>query len=200
MKSKLNLPDVYPWLIFIGGVLGLIASLILVHDTLAIAQNTHYVPSCNLNPIISCGDVITFKGDSIFGLPYSFYGVAAFGMLVAAGAGMIAKANFEKWYWAILQLATTIGLISAYYLLFKSIYDIHALCPFCLSIDVITTTIFWYTTLRNIDRGMFAKIELIKQKPYAFVRRHHLDILLLWFMLVVIFILHHFWYYYGKHL
>lgn len=200
MKSGLSLAKVYPWLLVIGGLLGLIASLILVHDTLAIAANPHYIPSCNLNPVVSCGDVITFKGDSIFGLPYPVYGVAVFGMLVAIGAGALAKATYAKWYWAFMQLGVSVGIISAYYLLYKSIYDIHALCPFCLSVDVITTTIFWYTTLRNTDQGMFSKIKLRKGKGYSFVRRHHLDILLLWFALMVVFILHHFWYYYGKHL
>ncbi len=198
MKAKLNLENVFPWLLIAGGIIGLLASLILAHDTLSIAQNPHYVPSCNLNPVVSCGDVITFKGDSIFGLPYPFYGVAAFGALIASGAGVIAKAKFHKWYWLTMQAFMTLGITGAYYLLIKSMYQIHALCPFCLSVDVATTTLFWYTTLFNIDNGHFGKT---KDSPaYKWIRKHHLDILVLWFILAIAFILHHFWYYYGKHL
>lgn len=198
MKTKLSLENAFPWLIIVGGVLGLIASLILAHDTLAIAINPHYIPSCNLNPVLSCGNVITFKGDSIFGLPYPFYGIAAFGALIAAGFGVIAKAKFDKWYWLTMQVFMTVGIAGAYYLLAKSMYQIHALCPFCLSIDVLTTALFWYTTLFNIDKGHFGKVN--KNATYKWIRKHHLDILVLWFILAIVFILHHFWYYYGKHL
>lgn len=199
VKLKLTLANVYPWLLIIGGAIGLIASLILSHDTLAIAQNPHYIPSCNLNPVVSCGDVITFKGDSILGLPYPFYGIAAFGAVLAAGVGMIAGAKYKKWFFATLQAFVSVGIIGAYYLLLKSMFEIHALCPFCLSVDVVTTTLFWYTTLYNIDSGIILT-KFKSTRCYRWIRKHHLDILLFWFVLVIIFILHHFWYYYGKHL
>ena len=198
MKLKLNLENIFPWLLIFGGIIGLVASLILAHDTLAIAQNPHYIPSCNLNPVVSCGNVITFRGDKIFGLPYPFYGIAAFGALIAAGTGILAKAKFSKWYWLTMQVFTSLGLAGAYYLLIKSMYQIHALCPFCLSVDVVTTIIFWYTTLLNTDRGFFGKIK--DASAYKWARKHHLDILVLWFILAIAFILSHFWYYYGKHL
>lgn len=179
--------------------MGLAASFILAHDTLAINHNPNYVPSCNINPIISCGDVITFKGDSIFGLPYPFYGIAAFAVLVTTGVGMLAGGKFKRWFWATLQAFMSVGIVGAYYLLIKSMFLIHALCPYCLSVDVVTTTLFWYTTLYNADQGLFGS-RVQASRYYKWVRKHHLDILILWFIALAAFILNHFWYYYGKHL
>src|SRR5579884_892679 len=197
--ARLTLVKAFPYLLIIGGAVGLIASLILSHDTLAVAQNSHYVPSCNLNPVLSCGSVINAPGDKILGLPYPFYGIGVFAVLIGAGAGLLAGGRYRRWYWLVFQLMMTLGTIGAYLLLLKSIFKIHALCPFCLSVDVTTTILFWYSTLYNFDSGNLPLSE--KLKPYyRWVRRHHLDLLLLWFIIVTGLILKHFWYYYGKHL
>jgi uncharacterized membrane protein len=198
--AKLTLDKVFPFLLIIGGAIALFASFILTHDTLSIDKNPHFIPSCNLNPVLSCGDVITAKGDTILGLPYPFYGIAVFAVLIALGASLLAGAKFKKWYWQTYEALLALGTIGAYYLLFKSMYTIHALCPFCLSVDVATTTIFWYSTLYVIDNKTINLKGKRSKKIYSFVRAHHLDILILWFILVIAFILHHFWYYYGKHL
>jgi uncharacterized membrane protein len=198
--AKYRLNQTFPFIVLACGIIGLIASLILVHDTLAVSQNAHYVPSCNLNPVLSCGNVINAPGDKILGLPYPYYGIAAFSILIGSGAGMLAGAKYKKWYWLTFQVLMTIGTVGAYLLLLKSIYKIHSLCPFCLSVDVATTILFWYTTLYVFGlqdiRVRNAKLNAV----YFWVRRHHLDILILWFLLVIAFILKHFWYYYGKHL
>src|SRR5579875_1419951 len=138
---KFSLRQAYPYLLVIGGVIGLIASLILTHDTLSIAQNHHYIPSCNLNPVLSCGNVINAPGDTILGLPYPFYGIGVFAVLIGVGAGLFAGAKYKKWYWVTFQALMTFGTIGAYLLLIKSVFSIHSLCPFCLSVDVVTTTL-----------------------------------------------------------
>ena len=199
MQKNWTLKKVYPWLIVIVGLVGLVASLILTHDTLAISANPNYIPSCNINPIISCGNVINYKGDDIFGLPYPFYGVAAFAAATTVGVALLAGAQFKKWFWLSYQTAVTLGLAGAYLLLLKSIYRIHALCPFCLSVDVVTTVLFWYTTLYNADRGLIDK-RLPNNRWYKLLRKHHLDILILWLLALAVAIIKHFWYYYGKHL
>jgi uncharacterized membrane protein len=185
----------------IGGVIGLYASLVLSYDTLQIAKNPHYIPSCNLNPVLSCGNVINTAGDTILKLPYPYYGVAAFAVLITVGAGIVAGAKYKRWFWLTFQVALSFGALGSYYLLLKSVYKIHALCPYCLSVDVVVTTLIWYLTLYNIDQK---NIVLSKKGPskriYAWIRQHHLDLLILWFLIVIALIVKHFWYYYGKHL
>lgn len=200
MFKNVTLNKAFPYLISVLAIIGLVASLILSYDTLSIARNPNYIPSCNLNPVISCGSVINSKGDTIFGLPYPYYGIAAFGALLAAGATIIAGGKPNKYYWRLFLTVSGLGVIGAYALLLKSVYSIHALCPFCLTVDVATTTTFWYTFLYAIENKYVNLKRLRAQKLYTWSRKHHLDLLLVWFILVTAFLLHHFWYYYGKHL
>lgn len=197
---KLTLPTVLPWLLSIGGAWGLFASFVLSYDTIKISQNSHYIPACNLNPVLSCGDVISTAGDKIFGLPYPFYGIAAFAVLLTVGIVLLTRVAFTRWFWLVFEVATIIGLLAAYAMLFKSVYKIHALCPYCLSIDIVTTIIWWYVTLYIFDRKYIKLSSKKYQKIYQIIREHHLDIIVLWFIVVIGLILKHFWYYYGKHL
>ena len=199
-KQRITLNSVFPFILMVGGLIGLFASFILTYDTLRITSNPHFVPNCNLNPLLNCGTVIHAAGDTIFGLPFPFYGIAAFSILITVGAGILASAKYKKWFWQTFQVAITLGIIGSYALLWKSLYVIHAMCPYCLSVDVAMTTIFWYVTLYNIDNKHITLPKGRAQSVYAWVRKHHLDLLVLWFLIVIAFILHHFWYYYGKQL
>jgi uncharacterized membrane protein len=198
--KNVTLKIAFPYILITFGLVGMVASLILSHDTLAIARNPHYVPSCNLNPVLSCGTVINAAGDKILGLPYPFYGIGAFALLIGAGASLLAGAKLRRWYWILFQTFITLGTIGAYALLLKSIYKIHALCPFCLSVDVAMTIVFWYTTLYCIDNKTIVLKSDRAKSLYKWIRRHHLDLLIAWFILMIALILKHFWYYYGKHL
>lgn len=197
---KITLKQSFPYLLIIGGVVGLVASLILSHDTLAIAQNPHFVPSCNLNPVLSCGNVINTPGDKILGLPYPYYGIAIYAILSSVGIAILAGAKFKRWYLLSFEVFMTLGTISAYLLLLKSIYKIHSLCPFCLSVDAVTTILFWYSTLYIIDSKNIVIKGHKAVSAYRWVRKHHFDLLILWFVIVIGLIIRHFWYYYGQHI
>jgi len=198
--SDLSLVKVFPYLIVVVGLIGLFASFTLTYDTFKISQNAHYLPSCNLNPVLSCGNVINATGDKIFGLPYPYYGIAAFAVLLTVGVGMFAGAKFKRWFWMAFQIIATLGVLGAYGLLLKSIFKIHALCPYCLSVDIVTTTLLWYLTLYNIDTKVIKLNGTKAKKVYAWIRLHHLDLLILWFLIITALVIKHFWYYYGKHL
>jgi len=197
--KKLTLSKALPWLLIVGGVIGLICSFVITNDKLELAENPHFVPNCNLNPIISCGSVMSSKQGSLFGFPNPWIGLAAFAVLVTIGVGMLAGAKFKRWFWLGLEAGIIFGMAFAYWLLFESVYRIHALCPYCLTVDVVVITLFWYVSLYATQekyivlRGKWAALA-------AFARKHHLDILLAWFIVLIVLILQHFWYYYGKYL
>jgi hypothetical protein len=90
-------------------------------------------------------------------------------------------------------------MIFAYWLLWQSVYRIGALCPYCLSVDLVLTVAFWYTTLFNLHEGHL-RAPAALAKFVGFISRHHLDILILWFIIIIALILKHFWYYYGPQL
>jgi len=189
-----------PWILVVGGVIGIICSFIITLDKFKLAENPSYVPSCNLNPVVSCGSVMASHQGSAFGFPNPFIGLAAFAVLVTIGMGIWAGATFKKrWFWLGLEAGTIFGLAFVHWLFFESVYRIHALCPYCMITWIVVITTFWYVTLYNIEAGHI-KVKGWTKQLADFARAHHLDILILWFLIIAALILKHFWYYYHNHL
>ena len=198
-KTLPNFGGVLPLILIIGGIIGLICSAILTYDHNKIAANPSYVPSCNLNPIIACGNVIKSKQAAAFQFPNPYIGLVAFPMVVTTGIAMLAGGLFKRWFWRFFELGPLLGMVFIHWLFFETVYRIHALCPYCMVVWVVTITTFWYTTLYNIQTGNIP-IKASWRTLRNFLVRHHLDILILWLLLIMALILKHFWYYYGKHI
>lgn len=197
VKTKLTLQKSLPYILIISGIIGLLASFVLTYDILQLSADPNFVPNCNLNPVISCGSVLASSEGSTFGFPNSFIGLAAYAVLITIGAAMLAGAKFKRWFWLSLQAGATFAIIFVHWLFYNSVYVINALCPYCISVWIVTIASFSYITFYNVDQGHI-KIPKSMQKIYAWKRRHHLDLVLLWIFIIGALILKHFWYYYGK--
>lgn len=194
-----KLKTILPWLLVIGSITGIIASVMITVEKFDLASNPHYQPVCDLNPIISCGSVMASKQANAFGFMNPYIGLIGFPVVLAIGMGIFAGAKFKRWYWLGLQIGLTFGIAFAYWLLFESVYRIRALCPYCLSVDVALTVMFWYVTLYNFYEGNLTMPASLKSTG-QFVKRHHLDLLILWFIIIIAVVLKHFWYYFGQHI
>ena len=194
-----KLGTILPWLLVVCGVIGVIASAAITQEKFDLAMNPHYQPVCDLNPIISCGSVMKSEQAHTFGFMNTYIGLIGFPIVITVGMAMLAGAKFKRWFWVGMQIGLSLGIIFAYWLLFESMYRIRALCPWCLSVDVVLTTAWWYVTLFNFYND-YLKLPPKLKSAGRFIKRHHVDILVFWFLLVIAEILHHFWYYFGSHL
>jgi uncharacterized membrane protein len=201
VKNRSRIERFLPWLLIIGGAIGLIAAFIISYDKQKLLQNPSFQPNCDLNPIISCGSVMKSAQGSAFGFPNPWIGLAAFAVLITIGVSILAGARYKRWFWLGLEAGTIFGIGFVHWLFFQSVYRIHALCPYCMAVWVVTITTFWYVTQYNLQQGhiKFPKNKL-GQGIQRFIQVHHLDILVLWILIILALILHHFWYYFGKHL
>lgn len=129
------------WWILIAGVAGLIASATLTIEKIELLLNPSYVPSCNLNPIVSCGSVMTTPQASAFGFPNSLIGVAAFAVVAVTGVLAVAKVPLPRWYWVGLMVGTVAATAFVHWLIFQSLYRIGALCPYCMVVWVATISL-----------------------------------------------------------
>lgn len=195
-----SLQKTLPYILVIGGVIGYICAFIIMFDKIKILNNPHYIPSCNFNPIISCGNVMQSKQANAFGFPNPLIGLGAYPAIAIVGIAMLAGARFKRWFWLGLEAGLAMGLAFAYWLFYESVYRIHALCPYCLGLDAVTIPMFWYLTLYCIDQRHIRLPKGKAQRAYAWIRQHHLDILVAWFVIIIALVLKHFWYYYGKNL
>jgi len=198
-KPKLhNFAGILPYLLIACAVIGFIMSVILMYDHNQIALNPHYIPNCNLNPVIACGSVIKSKQAEAFHIPNPYIGLVTFPVIITIGVVVLAGAKLKRWFWLALEAGTLFGVGFMHWLFYETVYRIHALCPYCMATWVVMITTFWYVTLYNIQSGNI-KVPT-KFKPFTdFLARHHLDILILWFLIIAALILKRFWYYYGHY-
>jgi uncharacterized membrane protein len=201
MKSlrKLSLASALPWLLIIGGTIGLLCSFILTIEKIEVLKDPNFHPICDLNPVLSCGSVMDSSQSHVLGFDNTFMGLAGFAVIVTIGVVLLAGAKLKRWFWLGLQGGLTAGVLFVHWLMYNSLYVINSLCPFCMVVWVVIITLFLYTTLWNIQQGNIT----VKGRAQAcsdFVRKHHLDILVMWLLIIVALILNRFWYYYGPKL
>jgi len=198
-NRKFKIEKVIPWILIVTGVVGLLMSAVLIYDETQISHNQNYKPSCNLNPVVSCGSVIVSKQAQAFHFSNPYIGLVGFAVIVTTGVTILAGAKLKRWYWLGLQGGAIFGVAFCHWLFYQSVYKINDLCPFCAVTWIAVITLFWYTTYYNFWSGNLTLPE--KLKPAGkFAARHHIDILVLWFLIIAALILNHFWYYYGKFL
>ena len=196
MKSitKMNLKQILPWLLVILGFIGLTCAFVLSMEKIALIKNPAYQPSCNLNPVLSCGSIIKTPQAEAFKFPNPFIGLVGFGVVITVGMGLLAGATYKRWFWRGLEIGTLLGIIFCHWLAYESLYTIGALCVYCMVVWSITWPLFWYTTLYNLREGHIPTPRRLKGLV-AFMQRHHAEILISWYIVVFVLITQNFWYY-----
>ena len=139
--SACQVPAPSAWWVLIAGVIGLAASMTLTVEKIDILINPSYRPSCNLNPILSCGSVMITPQASVMGFPNPLLGMIAFTVVLVTGVLAVTKVSLPQWYWIGLLVGTLIGAGFVHWLIFQSLYRIGALCPYCMVVWVITISL-----------------------------------------------------------
>jgi uncharacterized membrane protein len=194
VRKNLTLKDTLPWILIIGGIIGVLCAGILTTEKIELLKNPHAQLICNINPIVACGSVINTWQASAFGFSNVLIGLAGFGGVASIGGGLLAGAKYKRWYWLGLQTGVTFAVGFVTWLQYQTIFRIHALCPFCMVVWSVTIPIFIYTTIYNLSEGNI-KLGKKHKTVSAFIRRHHADILVSWYLIIFLVILVHFWYY-----
>jgi uncharacterized membrane protein len=180
------------WILSVGGLLGIIAAFVLTLEKIALIKDPAHQLSCSLNPVLSCGPIIGSEQASAFGFPNTLIGLVSFGVIVTIGMALFAGAQFKRWFWLGLQGGVIFGLLFVHWLAYESLYDLNALCLYCMLVWSVVLPIFWYTTLYNLRTGIIAVPTSLK-RTVTFAQQHHLDILIGWYLLFVVAILVRFW-------
>jgi len=189
----------FPFILIVGGFLGIFASLTLSLDEIKLLKNPNFQPACNLNPLLSCTSVISSTQAKAFaGVPNPYLGLAGFAVVVTFGMAILAGAKYKKWFWQGLLIGTFLATLFIHWLFFETVYNIGKLCLYCMLTWIVTIGIFWYTLLMNYRQG-FLPVPKQFKKAADFVSRHHLDILIAWYLIIAGLILNHFWYFFGPH-
>jgi uncharacterized membrane protein len=185
-----------PYVLLIGGVIGLVASFVLTYDKIHVLQDPNYQPSCNLNPVLSCGSIMQTPQATLLGVPNTIFGLVAFGMLTMLGLVLLAGAILKQWLWLAVQAIATLGVIFMHYLFFQAVFHIHAICPWCFVVWLVTIPIFFGITIYNIRQDIYSLSKnRVAVRITSFIDKYNQDILVLWYLAIFMILLVKFWYY-----
>lgn len=150
-------------LLVLSGAIAWIASGILVLERLALYKNPDYVTSCDFNPWVSCGTIMKSQQAALLGFPNPFLGIVGFGIVITIGMALLAGARFARWYWLGLQAGVTLAMVFIIWLWSQALYEINALCLYCMVVWAMMIPMFMFTTARNIAHGVIPASAGIKR-------------------------------------
>jgi len=195
-KEQLTLQKVLPYILIVAGIIGIIASFILTYDKLQVLQDTNYQPACNINPVLSCGSVMSTEQATLLGVPNTIFGLIAFSMLFTFGVLLAAGAQVKRWVWWGAQAAALAGVVFMHYLFFQGVYRINAICPWCFVVWMITIPTFWYITLHNL-REKHIRLPARLEHASEYLQNYHGELLTIWYLIIFGILLERFWYYWS---
>lgn len=174
----------------VGGGIGLVAALVLTVERFKLFTDPGYVPSCSLNPVLSCGAVMTTPQAAVLGFPNPIVGIAAFTVVVVTGVLAVGGVRLPRWYWAGLSLGLAAGVVFVHWLIVQSVYRIGALCPYCMAVWAVTLPLWVVATT--------AAVQPVREHTVlAFVVRWRWPAVAVWFTALILVVLERFWDYWS---
>ncbi|MGE2835635.1 vitamin K epoxide reductase family protein [Mycobacterium sp. SMC-4] len=177
--------------VLIAGIAGLAAALTLTVEKIELLINPDYIPSCSINPVLSCGSVMVTPQASLFGFPNPLIGIVSFTVVVVTGVLALANVRLPRWYWGGLAVGSLLGTVFVHWLIFQSLYRIGALCPYCMVVWAVMVPLLVVTTVVALRPHLSGN---------AVVRTLHTwrwSLVALWFTAVLLLILERFWSYWS---
>jgi uncharacterized membrane protein len=178
------------WWVLIAGVIGFVAAATLTIEKIEMLKNPAYVPTCSINPVLSCGSVMVTQQASVFGFPNPLMGIAGFTVAIVTGVLAVTKVRLPRWYWIGLMIGTGLGVVFVHWLIYQSLYVIGALCPYCM--------VVWSVTIPLFVVAASIALRPLAGNPVARVLyTWRWSIVVLWYTAVILMILVRFWNYWS---
>ncbi|GAA0295278.1 vitamin K epoxide reductase family protein [Kineococcus aurantiacus] len=183
-------------LLFLGGLLGFVAAFTLTVERIRLAEDPGYVPSCSINPVISCGNVMQTHQAALFGFPNPLIGIAAFAVSTFLGVLVLSRVVLPRWVERGYLVGITLGVVFIGWLIGQSLYRIHALCPYCVVVWAVVVPTFWTHLADGLDRGLVPVPRALRGAARVVVDYRAL-LVVLSFLAVVAMVATRFWAYWS---
>lgn len=116
----------------LGASVGLLASFFQLLEKITLLKNSEAVLTCNLNSVLSCSNVLNAPQSSVFGFPNSMMCLVFFGLMLSAGLIGWFGAQINVRIRILYQLFALFFVGFGFWYLWQSIFNIGALCLYCL--------------------------------------------------------------------
>lgn len=170
--------------LLVSAAYGVVSSFVLTLEKIHSLTNPGYIPSCSINPIISCSNAMNSTQAEIFGIPNSLFGIAAYASLFTVAVLIMMGTKFSRLIWTALAVAAFAAVVFVFYLIIQSVFFMHVICPWCFGIWVTTpllfTSIVWLGSAGWGDgrRGWVGRV-------LEYISTHQVSILVIWYVLLI---------------
>lgn len=188
LQTGINIEKWYPRILVVLAALGFLASFVLTVEKYEILKNPNHHLTCSINPLLSCGPIITSPQASAFGFPNPIIGLFAFSVLFAVGMTMLAGSVVKKevrWYWRLYIAGHLFGLGFVFWLMHEVFFELKALCIYCMVAWAVTFGLNWYKFLWMGATGRIALNDSLK-KFHSWGLRNHWGALLASYLAVFV--------------
>lgn len=142
--------------LLVTGIVGWVASAILVAERLALYADADYLTSCDINPWVSCGKVMGSWQSELFGFPNPLIGIVAFVVVITTAMVVLSGARLPRWYWIGLQVGASLGTAFVIWLWSQALFSLYLLCLYCMIVWAAMIPLFILLTIRNLVYGIIA--------------------------------------------
>lgn len=162
------------WTLLFAGIVGFFASFILTIDKFKVLKDSGFTPSCNINATINCKSVMLSDQAEVFGFPNSLIGIATFAMMLVISVALFLGIRFPKLFWQLLVSGTGLAVVFCHWLAFQTIFEIGALCPYCM--------IAWVATLLVLSVGLRELLDARKESSTDEVDKAAIETIAKWML------------------
>lgn len=134
----------------VGSIASLVASLVLSIDAIRLAEDPGASLGCDINTVISCGTVGTSWQASLLGFPNAYLGLMFEPAVITLAVASLSGVRFPRHIMLAAQVVYTIAIGFAYWLFHQALFEIGALCPWCMLVTVATTLVWFELTRVNV--------------------------------------------------
>ncbi|MCG7308019.1 MULTISPECIES: vitamin K epoxide reductase family protein [Brachybacterium] len=195
--STVAAPSRGPGALFTGtGAIGLVMAVVLLVEKIALIEDPAYVPSCSLDPVLSCGSVMETPQASAFAIPNPILGIAGFSAVLTLGLAILAGARTAHWMSVLIQIGVTFAVLFVHWLIGQSLYEIGALCPYCMIVWAVTIPLFWFTTLHHLRRWT-RDSGPATHRAVTLLHEFRLPMVVAWYLVILTLIAVRFWDYWS---
>lgn len=146
-------PWSYALFSIIAGAIGWFASFELLTERLKTLQDPSYTPNCDFSVLVTCGPNMSSWQGSLLGFSNTVIGVTAFVAPIIIGFALLARAQFEQWFWMLYQFGNLLGVVFITWLFAQSVFVLGTLCPWCLVVWAVMIPLWWINFFRPLALG-----------------------------------------------
>jgi len=115
-----------------AGLTGFLASFLQMLEKIELLKNPSSVLLCNINAIFSCSNILDVWQSSVFGFPNSLMCIIFFVVTLTAGLIAWAGGSIGRILRLVLMGLAWFFVMFGFWYLWQSIFEIGALCIYCL--------------------------------------------------------------------